>query len=272
MEVQKEDGSVSEVELRRPNWWLRQAKADRIGNKIYLELHEVNIIGWATIKAIYPNLIDTRLWEGHRKGDYVSRPATGRFVHQTDNVFSYYFSGGDTAIEATPNHPFYSEDRKGWVEVGNLAIGEKVRNKSNKLVTLLRKEQQTQTQKVYNLEIYRNHNYLVGEQGVLVHNTCKFKGFSKGKLQSHFEKHGDEFGDISQNEYLSMAKDFALEEGGDIVEEMVGNFYVKYDKATRRVLVGHAKDREIRTFYVADNRTETPFEDAIELARQLSNK
>jgi hypothetical protein len=105
LEVEKEDGSVSEVELRRPNWWLRQAKADKIGNKIYLELHEVNIIGWATIKDIYPNLIDTRLWEGHRKGDYVSRPATGRFVHQTDIVVSYYFSGADTAIEATPNHP-----------------------------------------------------------------------------------------------------------------------------------------------------------------------
>jgi hypothetical protein len=219
LEVQKEDGSVSEVELRRPNWWLRQAKADKIGNKIYLELHEVNIIGWATIKAIYPNLIDTRLWEGHRKGDYVSRPATGRFVHQTDNVVSYYFSGADTAIEATPNHPFYSEDRKGWVEVGNLEIGEKVRNKSNKLVTLLRKEQQTKTQKVYNLEIYRNHNYLVGEQGVLVHNhyirNKDLAGKRHPKTNVPFDSDGyPDFSDYSIDDVIitptkDRAKDFA---------------------------------------------------------------
>jgi Pretoxin HINT domain len=228
LEVQKADGSVSEVELRRPNWWLRQAKADKIGNKIYLELHEVNIIGWATIKAIYPNLIDTRLWEGHRKGDYVSRPATGRFVHQTNDVVSYYFSDADTAIEATPNHPFYSEDRKGWVEVGNLAIGEKVRNKSNKLVTLLRKEQQTKTQKVYNLEIYRNHNYLVGVQGLLVHNTYdhtlsnfiesldnamnRVVAFNRSAAKGHLAKHSDVVGipynpQLQNNANQQMLKD-----------------------------------------------------------------
>ena len=99
-----------------------------------------------------------------------------------------------------------------------------------------------------------------------------WKGFSKGKLKDHFEKHGDEFGDITQTEYLKQAKEFAKETGETIQEKTVGNLVVKYDSSTKKVLVGNSKNREIRTFYKADGRSETPFEDAIKLAEELSKK
>ncbi len=69
---------------------------------------------------------------------------------------------------------------------------------------------------------------------------------------------------------MNMAKEFALEKGNAFKETAVGNFIIKYDPDTRRILVGHGKSREIRTFYKADFRDEDPFKAAIELAKELS--
>ena len=38
--------------------------------------------------------------------------------------------------------------------------------------TLITKEKVLGTHNVYNLEVYREHNYSVSESGILVHNTC----------------------------------------------------------------------------------------------------
>lgn len=100
--------------------------------------------------------------------------------------------------------------------------------------------------------------------------SVKWKGFSKGELSQHFDKHGLEFGDITQNQYLNLAKDFAKESNSAFKETKVGNFIIKYDPETRRVLVGQAKSREIRTFYKADSRDADPFEAAVNLAKELS--
>jgi hypothetical protein len=80
---------------------------------------------------------------------------------------------------------------------------------------------------------------------------------------------GGEFGEITQNQYFRSAKAFA-EEAGEFMEARVGNFFVKYDPGTRRTFIGHIKDREIRTFYRADERNADPFQAAIDLARSLN--
>lgn len=103
--------------------------------------------------------------------------------------------------------------------------------------------------------------------------SVKWKGFSSGKLAEHYQKHvieGNEFGDISQSEYLKQVKDFAAESNSSFMETKVGNFIVKHDPATRRTFIGHLKDREIRIFYKADFRDADPFQAAIDLAKQLS--
>ena len=96
----------------------------------------------------------------------------------------------------------------------------------------------------------------------------RWKGFSKGKLATHFDKHGNEFPNTSQAGYLKLAKEFASE-SGTFQEGREGNFVVKYDPNTRRTFVGHTEDREIRTFYIADNRDPDPFRAAVALARTL---
>lgn len=80
-----------------------------------------------------------------------------------------------------------------------------------------------------------------------------------------------EFGSkISQSEYLKQAKNFALDTSSGFKEEMVGNFIVKYDPSSRRVLIGHGKAKEIRTFYRANDSVTDPFQAAIDLAKQKS--
>ncbi|WP_224368750.1 hypothetical protein [Hyalangium versicolor] len=106
--------------------------------------------------------------------------------------------------------------------------------------------------------------------------SIRWKGFSDGKLASHFNKHvleaGEFGGKITQNQYLKMAKEFAQEKSKRFLEKAVGNFIVKYDPVTRKTLIGHLKDREIRTFYEADFRDPDSFAAAVELARSLGGK
>ena len=126
--------------------------------------------------------------------------------------------------------------------------------------------------RLYQNEITRRKLLLTGSSNdaSITARNINYKGFSAGELKEHFLKHGHEFGNITQAEYLSQAKGFAAESGENFQEQVVGNFYIKYDRESRRLLVAHTKNREIRTFYKADERSENPFQDAVKLAENLS--
>ncbi|PIT54999.1 RHS repeat-associated core domain-containing protein [Snodgrassella alvi] len=107
--------------------------------------------------------------------------------------------------------------------------------------------------------------------------SAKWKGFNPKKnsltgktgLQGHYEKHGHEFGNINQNQYLKRAKEFATKPlTSSMQEAKVGNFLIRYDKNTGEIFVDHMSKREIRTYYKDDGRSKTPFQDAIDLARE----
>lgn len=90
-------------------------------------------------------------------------------------------------------------------------------------------------------------------------------------MKTHYEKHvlkQKEFGNISQAEYLKQAKGFS-KEAGNFNEATVGNFIIKHDPVSGRVLVGHAKSREIRTFYKDEGRDTDAFQAAIDFAKGL---
>jgi hypothetical protein len=81
-----------------------------------------------------------------------------------------------------------------------------------------------------------------------------------------------EFGAISQTEYLSLAKQFANEESNIFQEETIGNILVKFIPLTRRTFIGNINKSEIRSFYIADFRSENPFNEAVELAKAITTK
>jgi hypothetical protein len=184
---------------------------------------------------------------------------------------------GDEFIITTTEHPFWINNE--WVKAKDIIIGDSVTLFTNKKLRVKGKESKDSIASVYNFTVSNFHTYYVSKLGILVHNDCtelariiNYKGFSKGQLAKHFEKHGAEFGNVTQNVYLKLAKEFVQETGPGIQEKLVGNFFVKYDKVTQRTLITNIKDKEIRTFYKADGRSADAFADAVKLAESLIKK
>ncbi|HMQ87946.1 MAG TPA: polymorphic toxin-type HINT domain-containing protein [Flavilitoribacter sp.] len=174
-ELTEIDGSKLTAQLSRPNWWIKHHKATEIGNKVFLSIEEMGIYGDATVTKIAPISHDTRLIPMQDSGSvYGRRPITGRFVRTVEETWNFVFSNGDT-IGSTPNHPFYSEDRQVYIPIGDIKIGENIKvygEKTAKLVSKARREILGNKETVYNLEVYRDHNFHVGHEGLLVHNSC----------------------------------------------------------------------------------------------------
>jgi hypothetical protein len=247
----------------------------------------------AGLRPIESIAVGERVWarNEHTGEDALAR-VVQRFVTPDSHVIGVDIPidvARHEVLRVTENHRFYVPDR-GWVPARELD--------GSRLVSIVPRgpplasagasaiESWGERTTVYNIEVEGLHTYFVGEARVLVHNANEegkdctdaakglaaqiaWKGFSKGELAVHFQKHGAEFGNITQSQYLNQAKSFASE-AGQFQEQKVGNFIVKYDPATRRTFIGHASSREIRTFYIADGRSADPFQDAVNLARQLS--
>lgn len=81
------------------------------------------------------------------------------------------FDNKDT-LGVTSSHPIFSTTHNDWRFAGELEIGEKVLTFDGEAaVTSVATD--TTLQEVYNLEVKDLHNFLVGDLGVVVHNTCK---------------------------------------------------------------------------------------------------
>lgn len=164
-EIEREDGAQVEVELLRPVVWIEE-QGFTPGARIYLRLEELNVAGWATIRAVDPC---PPLSSGH--GNLV----TGRFVTRgVTNLVEATFSDGlnePTVLNGTSIHPVWSLDRLDWVPLGELAIGEQVYSHDGPL-SLVARTSRNQPTDVYNIEVDCEHVYQVGDAGILVHNTC----------------------------------------------------------------------------------------------------
>ncbi|MCY0976647.1 hypothetical protein PGH12_05720 [Chryseobacterium wangxinyae] len=95
--------------------------------------------------------------------------------------------------------------------------------------------------------------------------------WKKGKLSEHWNKHvidRKEFGDITMDEYHTQMENFLKESSSQFKEVRIGNQVIKYDPNTSRMLVGHAKDKEVKSFYKAlpEYTTKDPLTDAIDVA------
>jgi pyocin large subunit-like protein len=73
---------------------------------------------------------------------------------------------------------------------------------------------------------------------------------SKRQLEEHFQKHGTEFGHITQAEYLHLAQQLRdAPVGGSILEARRDSVITKFDKRTG-YFGAYNLDRTIRTFFI----------------------
>ena len=94
---------------------------------------------------------------------------------------------GGEEIVATPEHPFYVP-KKGWTSAAALRAGDQLVALNGELVTVeqVQHELLETPVKVYNFEVEDFHTYFVGDEPVLVHNTCK--PTSPNQMQKQVER------------------------------------------------------------------------------------
>lgn len=139
-------------------------------------------------------------------------------------------------IISTPKHKYYLPESKSWKSAEELKVGTKVllTDGSYGIIEAVKAIHNDEPETTYNFEVADFHTYYVTESKVLVHNVCgqSFNGSndinfeSAEKLNSHFAKHGQEFGGLYQsaNEYLAGAN--YVVKNGTYVSQMNG--YVRF--------------------------------------------
>ena len=113
-----------------------------------------------------------------------SRTVVQTFRRFSEELLSISFEGEANPIGVTPQHPFYArvhrardglssgDDIDGWVEARKLQAGDEVKQASGGWAKVLGIERRVGGATVYNFETADNHNYFVGQTGLLVHNQC----------------------------------------------------------------------------------------------------
>lgn len=173
LEMKHDDGGLTYMSLRRPNHWFLK-KDVKEGGQVYFDWEDVGAAGWAVVKSIRHNQLDSRLIESGNDS-LVTRPIIGKFQHTSNNVFDLRFDNG-VVIGVTGNHPIWSVDKSTWVEASKLRVGELVAAVNGK-ARLTHMQHRPGTHTVYNIEVYKSHNYHVSRQAILVHNgPCKIAG------------------------------------------------------------------------------------------------
>ncbi len=84
-------------------------------------------------------------------------------------IMALVFHTGDT-LWATPNHPFWYKDH--YVEAKTLHTGDRLTALDGATEVIANIFKKDTTLKVYNFTVEDNHNYYVGNSGLLVHNDC----------------------------------------------------------------------------------------------------
>lgn len=270
----KPDSSISQVYLRRPLWWMDKHQANQSGDQVFLSLPDMGIRGLGRLEAIFPSYLDTRLVPVQREGDFVVQAITGFFTHESTDVWDFYFSELEEPISCTYNHPFYSLDRHKYIAAGELAIGERIKSRDDSSAKfLLKKFSKEKCGWVYNIEVWREHNYLIGERQFLVHNGCfyipdldewvkkpliwmiKFEQRGKpykykGKLHN-YEDYYDEYGFPDFSKYAVKSYTFEFDE---LTGESVSDFKLVNEKVFgKKSYNAHEQDYKDYTWHHHQN-------------------
>jgi hypothetical protein len=160
MRMDRDDGVVVDIQLLRPIDWI-EASGLFPGGEYEVDLPHTSARGIARVLDIAPCPM---LANGD--GNLV----IGRFeTRDAKELVKVTFEDG-TTLTGTRIHPVWSLNRRDWIELGKLEVGENLQG-ANGPITVQYLTYIATSQPVYNLEIFREHVYRVGLAGVLCHNT-----------------------------------------------------------------------------------------------------
>jgi intein/homing endonuclease len=107
--------------------------------------------------------------------DEIEKKFTTKKVNQTfkkvaTQLVMLYALGGKLIAAPTPEHPFFVKNT--YKPAKELVKGDTLLSKTNHFIVLDKVATVDSVLDVYNFEVDEAHNYLVGEDAVLVHNKC----------------------------------------------------------------------------------------------------
>ncbi|HMS30463.1 MAG TPA: polymorphic toxin-type HINT domain-containing protein, partial [Saprospiraceae bacterium] len=164
----EEVNGTSTCKLALHNVWITN-HGYTVDGIVNMNLPEQGISGPFKITSIKHIIPQKKPVDEDEADDYEYRPVTGLFVHESNDVWVIKFDDG-TELGVTNNHPIYSVSKGDWQHAGHLEIGEEVLAKSGN-TKVVSKDRDLTVQPVYNLEVKDLHNFLVGDDGVVVHNN-----------------------------------------------------------------------------------------------------
>ena len=98
-----------------------------------------------------------------------------KVIETYDNKSTYFtdltLANGET-ITSTYNHPYYVPELKQYIKAGALDKGMEVIDCDGNYIRIHKVYNYYGNRTVYNLNVENNHNYYVGNNNLLVHNTC----------------------------------------------------------------------------------------------------
>ena len=174
---------LEHIHLLRPEKTVQQWQYEQLHNGSVKLKPAVSRIGQVQAKVIRTttskNIKST-------SSNAVAGKVTGIFISHGVDVRQYKFknitTGHISTINATRNHQFYVKNKKTFIPLAKILSGDLLVTETGEIIRLVctGKRQthcglpynKTGITSVYNIEIDKKHTYLVGEQHILVHNTC----------------------------------------------------------------------------------------------------
>ena len=168
---------------------LEFAGHDMVAMTVQLELTELGAVGTAIVTGLEPC---PAILVG--RGEVV----TGTFAHPpSHDVLDVRWEGEPNPIGVTSNHLFWSVDQERFLAIGEMQIGERVQTYHGETKRIEQQLPRPGPQTVHNLEVFGEHVYHVGHQGVVAHNA--YANSRKPGLKHLPLKQGD----IDQYRYFS---------------------------------------------------------------------
>lgn len=107
-------------------------------------------------------------------GNVESKKVTQVHTTHPHHLFRIKLQDGEV-ISSTGKHPYWVENLQRWLEAKDLLPGMLLKKITGEVVGIAEVTFESWRAVTYNLSIDTNHNYFVGDAGVLVHNTARKK-------------------------------------------------------------------------------------------------
>jgi len=158
--------------LARSKQFAKDLGLSFVGMAIELDLPEMGAMGIAAVKNIEPcSEIE------NSSGNVV----TSTFRHPPSTiVLDVAFEGETDLIGVTTNHPFWSVEEQAFVPIGEMEVGDLVQTFNGDTKRIESKLPRPGPESVYNIEVWGEHVYFVGERGWLAHNMCPSEILRRG--------------------------------------------------------------------------------------------